>query len=117
VTDDFIGRLTSDPMLRRFFDRFSTDSQARIRQLVVDQLCAAIGGPCAHPGRPMKTAHAGAGISAKDWNASIVHLTATLERCGVPPKGKAEVWARVARLKPAMVDKPSSGRPLARHEP
>jgi hemoglobin len=106
VTDDFIGRLIADPSLRRFFDPFSTDSKARIRQLVVDQLCMATGGPCVYTGRPTKTAHAGSGISEKDWDASIVHLTATLDKFNVPAKEKGEVLALVATLKPDIVDKP-----------
>ena len=106
VTDDFIGRLIADPALRRFFDPFSTDSKARIRQLVVDQLCVATGGPCVYTGRPTKTAHAGAGITEKDWDASVVHLTATLDKFKVPDKEKAEVLALVATLKPDIVDKP-----------
>jgi hemoglobin len=106
VTDDFIGRLIADPSLRRFFDPFSTDSKARIRQLVVDQLCAATGGPCLYKGRPTKTAHAGAGITEKDWDASIVHLTATLDKFNVPPKEKGEVLALVGTLKADIVDKP-----------
>jgi hemoglobin len=106
VSDDFIGRLVSDPVLRRFFDPFSTDSKARIRQLVVEQLCMATGGPCVYTGRPTKTAHAGAGISEKDWDASVVHLTATLDKFNVPAKEKAEVLTLVATLKPDIVDKP-----------
>jgi hemoglobin len=106
VTDDFIGRLIADPSLRRFFDPFSTDSKARIRQLVVDQLCSATGGPCLYKGRPTKTAHAGAGITEKDWDASIVHLTATLDKFNVPAKEKGEVLALVATLKADIVDKP-----------
>jgi hemoglobin len=106
VADDFIGRLVSDPSLRRFFDPFSTDSKARIRQLVVEQLCMATGGPCVYTGRPTKTAHAGAGITGKDWDESVVHLTATLDKFNVPAKEKGEVLALVGTLKADIVDKP-----------
>ena len=46
VTDDFITRLATDKTLGRFFVGASDNSKMRIRQLVVDQLCAATGGPC-----------------------------------------------------------------------
>src|SRR6266851_8436105 len=59
VTDDFIGRLATDKQLTRFFVGHSEDSLKRIRQLVVDQLCAATGGPCYYLGRDMKTSHKG----------------------------------------------------------
>ncbi len=61
VTDDFLGRLAKDPQFTRFFSGFSTDSVKRIRQLIVDQLCAAAGGPCFYTGRDMKKTHAGLG--------------------------------------------------------
>jgi hemoglobin len=45
VTDDFIGRLAGDKLLERFFGGVA-DSQKKLRQHVVDQLCEAAGGPC-----------------------------------------------------------------------
>src|SRR5207302_7629505 len=59
VTDDFIGRLVADKQITRFFTGASTDSKKRIRQLVVDQICAATGGPCIYIGRSMKASHEG----------------------------------------------------------
>lgn len=70
VTDDFIGRLASDPELKPFFAGHAADSLKRIRQLVVDQLCAATGGPCVYIGRDMKASHAGLGITEKNWQSS-----------------------------------------------
>jgi len=105
VTDDFIGRLIADPQLGRFFQGVSTDSQKRIRQLVVDQLCAATGGPCLYIGRDMKTAHAGLGITERDWEASVKHLVATLDKFGVPEREKNEVLAALTQLKADIVQK------------
>ena len=48
VSDDFIGRLATDPQLKRFFVGFSTDSQKRLRGHIVDFLCVATGGPCTY---------------------------------------------------------------------
>ena len=104
VTDDFIGRLAGDPQLGRFFAGHSSDSLKRIRQLVVDQLCAATGGPCVYIGRDMKTAHAGMGITEQNWQASVRHLVATLDKFKVPPKEKAEVLAAIGGLKTDIVE-------------
>ena len=68
VTDDFLGRLSTDPAFARFFSGHSADSLKKLRQHVVDQLCAATGGPCVYMGRDMKTTHAGLGITEKDWD-------------------------------------------------
>ena len=43
VTDDFIGRLASDKKLGRFLAGHSEDSLKKVRQLVIDQICAASG--------------------------------------------------------------------------
>ena len=106
VTDDFLGRLATDPAFSRFFAGHSSDSIKRIRQNVVDQLCAATGGPCTYVGRDMKTSHAGLGITEKDWDASVRLLVATLEKFAVPGKEKDEVLATVSTLKKDIVEKP-----------
>ena len=106
VTDDFVGRLAGDPGLSRFFVGHSTDSIKRIRQLVVDQLCFATGGPCVYIGRDTKTSHAGLGITEKDWEASVKHLVATLDKFNVPAKEKDEVLALATTLKKDIVEKP-----------
>lgn len=105
VTDDFIGKLIADPKLTRFFTGFSTDSKKRIRQLVVDQLCAATGGPCVYIGRDMKTAHAGSGITEADWQAAVNHLGATLDKFKVPAKEKGELLSIASSLKGDIVEK------------
>jgi hemoglobin len=105
VTDDFLGRLASDPKLGRFFPGHSKDSLGRIRQLIVDQLCAVTGGPCVYIGRDMKTAHAGMGITEEDWNITVRLLTATLNKFNVPAKEQGDVFGAIATLKADIVEK------------
>lgn len=105
AVDDFLPRLVGDPELARFFGGVSTASKQRIRQQVVDQLCAATGGPCVYSGRDMKTAHAGLGISSRDWDRAVEHLVATLEKLRVPTKEKNDVLAAIGSLKPQIVEK------------
>ena len=109
VTDDFIGRLATDPQLGRFFIGLSADSKKRVRQLVVDQLCEATGGPCFYIGRAMKAAHAGLGISEADWQAAVKHLVASLDKFEVPQKEKDELLAIASSLKPEIVASPGPG--------
>lgn len=103
VTDDFIGRLAHDPQLAKFFAGHSTASLKRIRQLVVDQLCEATGGPCVYIGQDMKTSHAGLGITESDWEATVSHLVATLDKFKVPVKEKDEVLNALSTLKKDIV--------------
>ena len=105
VSDEFIGRLASDKQLSRFLVGLSSDSQKRLRQLVVDQLCEATGGPCFYIGRSMKTSHAVLNITESDWDVTVKHLVGTLDKFKVPDKEKNELLAIASSLKPDIVQK------------
>jgi hemoglobin len=99
VVDDFLGRLVGDAQLKRFFAGTSVDSQRRIRQLVVDQVCNATGGPCLYTGRSMKASHEGLNITAADWDAAVKHLVATLDKFKVPEKERKELLGAVSGMR------------------
>jgi hemoglobin len=105
VVDDFIGRLVSDKRFERFFVGHSKDSQKRIRQHIVDQLCMAAGGPCAYTGRTMRDSHEGLGISEDDWKAAVDHLVASLDKFKVPKQEKDDLLAAVSKFKNDIVEK------------
>jgi hemoglobin len=105
VVDDFIGRLITDKQFEKFFAGFSVDSKKRIRQHILDQFCAATGGPCVYMGRDMKTTHGGLGITEADWDAAVKHLTASIDKFKVHKKEKGELLAFVASLKKDIVEK------------
>ena len=103
VVDDFVPRLVGDPTLTKFFTGHGTESKMRIRQLVVDQLCEATGGPCVYIGRTMKASHGGLGITEENWNASVKHLVASIDKFKVPQKEKDELLAIASSLKADIV--------------
>ena len=105
VVDDFIGRLVSDKNFEKFFAGHGDDSKKRIRQHILDQFCAATGGPCIYLGRDMKTVHTGLGITNAQWDAAATHLVASLDKFKVPEKEKGEVMAFVTTLKKDIVEK------------
>ena len=105
VVDDFIGRLVADKRFAKFFVGHSEDSLKKIRMHVIDQLCAAAGGPCIYIGRDMKTSHHGLGITSADWDASAKHLVESLDKFKVPAQEKSELLAFVTTLKKDIVDK------------
>ncbi len=91
--------------MSRFFVGVSADSLRKLRQHVVDQLCEATGGPCYYFGRSMKTVHAGLGITEFDWQITVKHLMATLDKFKVPDKERSEIPAMFAGLKIDIVEK------------
>ena len=105
VVDDFIVRLVTDKQFDKFFVGHSTDSKKHIRQHILDQFCAATGGPCLYTGRDMKMSHSGLGITNAEWDAAAKHLVASLDKYKVPEKEKSEVLAFVTTLKKDIVEK------------
>ena len=105
VVDDFIVRLVTDKQFDKFFVGHSTESKKHIRQHILDQFCAATGGPCLYTGRDMKMSHSGLGITNAEWDAAAKHLVASLDKYKVPEKEKSEVLAFVTTLKKDIVEK------------
>ena len=106
ATDDLLQRVTSDPEIGVYWRGHSTDSMKRDRQLIVDFLCQALGGPVIYRGRDMKTSHAGLNISEGDWQIFLGHTIATLEKFQVPEREKQEFLDCAATLKDDIVEKP-----------
>ena len=106
VVDDFVGRLVADKRFTKFFVGHSEDSLKKIRMHVIDQLCAAAGGPCNYTGRDMRTSHHGLGITGEDWDASAKHLVESLDKFKVPKAEQDELLGVVSSLKKDIVDKP-----------
>jgi hemoglobin len=55
----------------------------------------------------MKVAHAGLGITDADWDVSVKHLVATLDKFKVPQKEKDEVLGAISTLKADIVEAPT----------
>lgn len=103
LTDDFIGRLATDPRLSKFFTGLNDTSKARVRQHVVDLLCNATGGPCIYLGQDMKTAHKGLNITENDWTAAVEDLTASFDKFKVGKQERDDLVAKLASLKADIV--------------
>ena len=108
--DDFLPRVTSDPQIGVYWKGKCKDSMRRDRQLLVDFLCAAIGGPSTYLGRDMKTSHEGLGISDSDWSILMRHARTTLDDLGVAENEKNEALSAVDALQGEIVEVHSTAR-------
>lgn len=88
--DTAFPRVAGNPQLRRLFQGHSRDSQMRQRQLIVDMLCQATGGPCAYIGRRMREVHTGLGITPSDWDTFLGIIRGALDEFRVPPVERNE---------------------------
>ena len=103
VVDDFLARMLGDRQLAVFFENLNDAAKQRVRQMIVDQLCAASGGPCFYVGQDMRTAHQGMGITEDDWNRAVGHLVATLDHFRVPQRERQELLTAISALKADIV--------------
>jgi len=102
VVDDFVGNVAADPAINAFFAK--TDI-TRLKRLLVEQICAASGGPCKYTGRDMKTAHANMGVEDQHFNALVGDLVKTLDKFKVPAKEKNELLGVLGPMKSDIVTK------------
>src|SRR4030095_9963607 len=100
-----LARLRNDAQLGGFLKSHSASSLRRDRQLVVNYLCAAAGGPVFYTGRDLKTSHKGLGVSVSDWEVFMRHASAVLEQYAVPGPERDEVLAFLTGLQGDVVER------------
>ena len=105
VVDDLLPRLRSDELLGRFWTSpRSVGTHNRERQLAVDFIAAAAGGPTIYLGRDMKMSHKGMGITKADYTAFMRCLGATMDKFEVREPERSDVVAFATSLEPEIVE-------------
>jgi hemoglobin len=103
VVDDFVARVAAD---NRINGRFANTNIPRLKMMLVDQICAASGGPCTYTGRDMRTAHAGMGITSAEFDALVGDLVAALNKFKVGEREKNELLSVLGPMKKDIVERP-----------
>src|SRR5262245_37999726 len=118
IVDDLLPRLLDDPQLGVYWKGKCKDSLRKDRQLFVDFLGSAFGGPVFYPGRDMKTSHDGLGITENEWSRFIEHVVAGLKNLEIADREAAEFLAAAVSLKLDIVQTTHvvEGRAGERHE-
>jgi hemoglobin len=129
VVNDFLGQVTSDPVLLPFFENLTIRQTNRLRSCLVRQVCG-IDGPCRYgqevfestldvnnntmldPNeicRDMAATHAGvtgtggAGITINDFDALLAHLAMALSMAGVANTDRDAVMTTLDGMCPMIV--------------
>ncbi len=105
VVDEFLQTLSSDPRMARFSAGMNLERRKRNRQLTLDYLCAAAGGPTFYLGQDMKTAHEGLGISANDWQIAIDHVQRAMTKFKLPERESKELMAVFSGLADQIIER------------
>jgi hemoglobin len=106
VIDDFAGRFFADPTLSnaRVSRRFAVIDIGVFREHIINQVCAAAGGPEKYAGRNMKDAHAGLRISNRDYDRFVELWKITLTARKVPDPEAREVLGLLEAQRKDIVD-------------
>lgn len=81
LMDVFVAGLKAD---KRIGEQFKDTKSSYLAEQLVDQVCAATGGPCKYEGADMKTAHADMGITKAHFNALVEVLQTSMDARGIP---------------------------------
>ena len=95
LMDDFMIRLLADP---RTGPHFKPSNQQRVKDQLVDQLCALGGGPCVYKGVDMKNAHANLDIKKSDFNALVEVLQQSMDAKGIAFSTQNQMLALLAPM-------------------
>lgn len=101
--DDFLARFDADPELMPFLGGINAAEGARVRQHLVDFVCARAGGPCAYHGRDMVATHEGLGIGSAHFDSVIGHMSDALEAQGVASREREELLSILRGLRSQIV--------------
>lgn len=111
VVGDFVARCAGDA---RINGKFARTDVPRLKQMLVDQVTAATGGPATYVGRSMQETHDGMGVTAGEFDALVGNLVATLDQFSVPAAEQQELLGILGSLRPDIVsvESPETGTPL-----
>ena len=95
LMDDFMVRLLADP---RTGPHFQPANQQRIKEQLVEQLCALGGGPCVYKGADMKSSHSNLEIKKSDFHALVEVLQVSMDAKNIPFRTQNEMLALLAPM-------------------
>ena len=96
VVGDFVGNVAADTRINSFFAK--TDIP-HLKQMLVEQICQATGGPCQYSGKDMRTAHEGMNITDDQFNALVGDLKKSLDKFKVGDKEQNELLTALGGMK------------------
>jgi hemoglobin len=103
VVDEMLANIASDTRINH---RFALSDLKDLRQKLVDQVCAATGGPCTYKGGDMKGVHKGMRVSGADFTALVEDLIKALDKFKVPEKEKGELLGALGGMQKDIVEVP-----------
>lgn len=102
VIDEVIDRAAGDPHLKRSFVNVDL---ARVKRLLVEQICQLTGGGCHYSGDSMRDVHAGLGITQAEFYGLVQMLRDSMTRHGIALRERNELLGILAPMKRDVIEK------------
>jgi hemoglobin len=106
VINGLVINVANDDRISGFFASLPPERLTRLRELLIEQVAQASGGPVRYTGRDMRTTHAGLGVSAADFNALVEDLVESLNYNNVPAGAQQLLLGALAPLQVDIVNIP-----------
>jgi len=106
VVDTLVDLSVADP---RISEIFKGQDIPHLRQMLDEQFCYLLDGPCTYTGKDMKEGHKDLGIQQTDFNALVENLQKAMDKEGVPFRDQNRFLAKLAPMERVVVQR--SGAP------
>jgi hemoglobin len=103
LMEDFMIKLIADPRTR---DYFAEADQKHIKQMLSEQFCVILGGPCTYTGKGMKESHAKLAINEGGFNALVEDLQLAMDMHKIPFRAQNKLLAKLAPMHREVVTRP-----------
>lgn len=100
VVDASLKHIHGDLRINIFFEKTDIPD---LRRLLIEQICAASGGPCTYSGRSMEEAHSGMNLTDKDFDIFVEDLIAAMNEVKVPSPLQQELLGLFGPMRPQVV--------------
>jgi hemoglobin len=101
VVGEFAARVLADERVNK---KFAKTDAPRLTHYLVEQVCAATGGPCRYTGNNMRKAHRNMKVTAGEFDALVEDLVKALDKFNVPEAEKKELLGALAPMKSDIVE-------------
>jgi hemoglobin len=100
VVDAALVEIHNDPHIDLFF---ANTDMPDLRRLLVEQFCAATGGPCEYTGRSMEEAHGGLNLTDDDFDRFVADLVRAFDKAAVPKDLQQQLLALFGPMRKQIV--------------
>ena len=100
AVDAVLLEIHNDPHINLFF---ANTDMPDLRRLLIEQFCAASGGPCEYTGRSMEEAHGGLNLTNEDFDRFVGDLVRAFDKAAVPKDLQQQLLALFGPMRKQIV--------------